>query len=270
MRAKTFRIGKLMGLLTAAMLAVCAFGLPQAAVALAASADYGTCQVLYLPVALNPGGPAAQTVVANYCTPTVWAGDSHAIDILTPGASYNRMYWDWPQDPNLYSYVDKTLHAGRATLTYDRVGSGQSSHPLSVAISYDGEAYVLHQLVQWAQTTAGYSKVTTIGHSYGSMISINEARTYHDINRLVLTGLLHSIVTPGLTSVMGKAYPAALDPEFFGQTLDLGYITTEPGSRAADFYDTSTADPSVIAYDEAHKDMVTSTGLGEAIATVAV
>lgn len=270
MQLKIMQANRLWGLAAIALLVIGLFGPFVRPVSAADSPANGTCQVLRLPVALSPGGPADQTVVAHYCTPQEWANGPHAIDILTHGASYNSMYWDWPQDPSLYSYVNKTLQAGRATLAYDRVGSGQSSHPLSVAITYDGEAYVLHQLIQWARNSANYSQVTTVGHSYGSMISINEARTYHDTDRLVLTGLLHSITTPGLASVMGKAYPAALDPEFFGQTLDLGYITTEPGTRAADFYDTATADPSVIAYDEAHKDMVTSTGLGAAIAAVAV
>lgn len=87
MRAKTFRIGKLTGLMTTAVLVLCAFGLPQAPVVLADNTDYGTCQVLHFPVAPSSGAPVDQTVVANYCTPTAWASGPHAIDILTHGTS---------------------------------------------------------------------------------------------------------------------------------------------------------------------------------------
>lgn len=173
------------------------------------------CQQLQLPVALVPGGPADQTISAQLCTPNSWSGE-HQIDILSPGATYNRTYWDWPQQPELYSYAQKTLQSGRAVLLYDRVGSGQSSHPLSAAITYEGEAYILHQLVQWSRHQ-GYAAVNTVGHSYGSMLGVAEDASYKDVDRVVLTGLLHTIVTPGFVSAIGSAYPAALDPLFLGK-----------------------------------------------------
>ena len=182
--------------------------------------------------------------------------------MLTPGATYNGAYWDWPVDPALYSYVDKTLAACRATFDYDRIGTGTSSHPLSIGITIGAEAYVLHQIVTWLREDIGYGQVNLVGHSLGSVISIEEACQYRDVSRLVVTGLLHlPDVGIGFASTLESLlYPAIDDPEFAGQDLDLGYLTTIPGDRAADFY-SSSADPAVIAYDQAHEDVVPATDL---------
>jgi len=233
----------------------------------AGATGYGGCQSVRLAVGLTSGSPANQTVSATYCQPSAWAPGAHEIDVLTPGATYNRMYWDWPQDASLYSYVDKTLQAGRATFDYDRVGTGQSSHPASTLLNIVSEGYVLHEIVTWLRAAQGYAQVNLIGHSLGSVISIQEAGTYRDVSRVVLTGLLHipNVGAGFASTLLSLLYPAALDPQFTGQGLDLGYLTTLPGDRGHDFY-SSSADPTVIAYDEAHKEIVPATDLA-ALAT---
>src|SRR5438128_8586101 len=85
----------------------------------AADSALGNCQAVRLPVALAAGQPSDKIISATYCQPHTWADGPQQIDILTNGATYNSSYWDWPQDPVLYSYVDKTLQAGRATFNYD-------------------------------------------------------------------------------------------------------------------------------------------------------
>ncbi len=220
------------------------------------SSKKGFCINANLPVALGANRPFDQKVHTTYCQPFKWAKGGHQIDMLTEGATYNASYWDWPVSPNLYSYVDKTLAQGRATLAYDRIGAGQSSHPVSSSITEETDAYVLHELLQLVRVF-GYSHVNSIGHSYGSGIALEEAATYNDISRLVLTGYLHRASNPAVTA---GNYPANQDPAFAAQSLDGGYLTTRPGARATSFY-SSSADPSVIAYDEAHKDLVSLTGL---------
>jgi pimeloyl-ACP methyl ester carboxylesterase len=236
-----------------------AFGwaLLSASPAEAASAAYGSCQSVHLPVALTPGQPASQTISATYCQPLAWASGPHEADVMTPGATYNSAYWDWPQDPALYSYVDKTLQTGRATFDYDRVGTGKSSHPPSDQITINNEAYVLHQIVSWLHSSANYGQVNLIGHSLGSVISIQEAGIYQDVSRVVVTGLLHlpNVGVGFAQTLLSLMHLAVLDPEFVGQRIAPGYMTTIPGDRAKDFY-SSSADPAVITYDEAHKDIV--------------
>ncbi len=220
------------------------------------------CRLVRLPVALRPGGQAGLTVSGTYCQPQDWAGGQHEVDVLTPGATYNRAYWDWPVDPALYSYVDKTLAAGRATFDYDRIGTGASSHPFSLDITIGTEAYVLHEIVQWLRGSQGYDQVNLIGHSLGSVISIQEAGRYGDASRVVVTGLLHvPHIGVGFAATLASLlYPALEDPQFLAAGLDLAYLTTLPGDRAADFYSRS-ASPAVVAYDEAHKDVLPVTDL---------
>ena len=75
------------------------------------------------------------------------------------------------------------------------------------------------------------------------MIAIQEAGLYHDVSRVVVTGLLHApSVGAGFAATLASLlYPAVFDPQFAGQGLDLGYLTTDPGDRAADFYSASAA-----------------------------
>lgn len=239
----------------------------------AATADgNGTCEAITLPVALGPGQLATQWIAATYCTPDTWAPGPAAVDVMTPGATYNSLYWNWPVGPALYSYVDKTLQAGRATLDYDRVGTGASSHPPALALDINAEAYVLHQIVTWLHASLRYDLVNLIGHSLGSVISIQEAGIYQDVSAVVVTGLLHA---PGVgagfaTTLASLMYPAAFDPQIEVSGLrSVGYLTTEPGDRAADFYSYS-ADQAVVSYDEAHKDVVPATDLATLATTWAL
>lgn len=227
----------------------------------AADSAYGTCRPVVLPVAPAAGQPASETLSGTYCEPIAWAGGPHSADVMTPGATYNRAYWDWPRNPALYSFVDKTLQAGRAAFFYDRIGTGSSSHPLSIAVTTQGDAYALHQAVQWLRTQ-GARQIDSIGHSYGSIIAITEAATYQDVDRLIVTGLLH-MPSGGLANLSALLYLATLSPSFAGMNLDAGYLTTMPGSRGI-FYSAS-ADPSVIAYDNAHPDTVTATDIATAL-----
>ena len=118
---------------------------------------------------------------------------------------------------------------------------------------------MLHQVVG-AMRARGFKKIILIGHSSGSGTAMLEAATYDDVDGLIVTGMLH----PEPSSVLGlfsslpvSFYPAAFDPAFAGMNLDAGYETTRPGTRGQPaLYNTEVADPSVIAFDDAHKDVV--------------
>jgi len=225
------------------------------------------CSNVQIPVSLASNEIAAYFVTGTLCLPDQPQGQSLPdIDILTPGTTYNKSYWDWPQTPGTYpySYVDKVLSTGRAALAYNRIGTGGSSHPSSTMVTVQADAYVLHQIVSWTKAQ-GYNQVNLIGHSYGSIVTAQEAGTYNDATRVVLTGLTHALdgagtgAGVGLPLVIASLYPATLDPQFFLSTLDVGYLTTLPGSRNV-FY-SSSADPAVITYDEAHKDLFSEAGV---------
>lgn len=111
--------------LAAAVVAVAGLGLPPATASAGpaskvvratsagsvASPD-GQCQTLTLPVSIYQNQAPDLAVAGTYCTPDNWQPGPPEVDVLTPGATYNQTYWNWPVDPALYSYVDKTLAVG--------------------------------------------------------------------------------------------------------------------------------------------------------------
>lgn len=216
----------------------------------------GWCASFNMPVAANAGGSRTWKVAVTYCQPFKWAKGKPQVDVLTHGATYNRAYWDWPQNAALYSYTEKTLAAGRATLNYDRIGNGKSTRPHSTAITMTSDAHVLHQLIQGLQML-GYKQINSIGHSYGSGVVIAEAATYKDVSKVVLTGYLH---VPSNPAVVAGSYPANQDPKFIHAGLDEGYLTSRPGVRGTSYHSPS-SDPNVVGYDEVQKDLVSRTGL---------
>jgi len=226
----------------------------------------GWCASFNAPVAPAPGQQRTWQVALTYCQPFRWAKGTHQVDVLTHGSTYTHTYWDWPQYPALYSYVDKTLAAGRATLNYDRIGAYAhtgtlaSTRPASTDITMATDAYVLHQLVQGLRLI-GYQHINSVSHSYGAGVALAEAAAYagdnKDVSKVVLTGYLHRPSNPAVTA---GNYPANQDPKFAGAGLDDGYLTTRPNTRGASFH-SSTSDPTVIAFDELQKDIVSRTGL---------
>ena len=222
----------------------------------------GHCVPVVLRVSLAPGAAAASTISGTLCTPSK-ANRTHAIDVLVHGATYDRTYWDSPFDAPRYSYVERTLEAGRATFAYDRLGVGKSSPLPSTSVTMDADAYVLHQILQHFH--ARFRIENVIGHSYGSRIAQLETSKYNDATRLVLSDALHG-VGPALTKGEIVFHPAARDPLFANAGLDSGWTTTTPAAGRAPFYYLPGADSSEIAYDDAHKSIVSTTQFQQGIA----
>jgi pimeloyl-ACP methyl ester carboxylesterase len=221
----------------------------------------GWCASLILPVSPAPEQPRSWQVFVDYCQPFHWPrGQQREVDVLTHGATYTHTYWDWSQDPGLYSYVGKTLTDERATLNYDRIGNGASSRPLSTEITMASDAYVLHQLIRGLRFL-GYKQINSVSHSYGAGVAVAEATTdYGDgikASTQVLTGYLHRPSNPAVTA---GNYPANQDPKFTGLGLDDKYLTSRPGVRGTSFH-SLTSDPDVVALDDKNKDLVSLTGL---------
>lgn len=257
-RTTTVRLG-----LKLVAIAILAAGILSAGLGSVANANpTTTCAEKTIPVALAPNLPADQHISGTYCH----RSGSDQVDVLVHGATYNRTYWNWPVLPLQYSYVNKTLAAGRSTFAYDRLGTGASSRPLSTLITLNSEAYILHQINSWLRTAKHFPQVNVVGHSYGAYIASVEAAQYQDADRLVLTGFLHAD-GEGIPEALTSIYPAALDPQFATGGYDPGYLTTVPGTRQNLFYSNS-ANPAVVAYDEAHKDVVSATLFGDGQASI--
>lgn len=240
-----------------------------------ASAEPGgfRCEELTFDVSLSPGDPTVYNVFGVLCS----RGSIHqkTIQITLHGSTYSHLYWDWPFQPQTYSYVRRATAAGYAVLNLDRIGIGQSDHPPAAAVTIGANAYVVHQIVQalrggdlvvpsFGRIQA--ERVALVGHSLGSVIAIEEAATYGDVDGVVLTGVSHN-VTPALNEIFAVLYPANLDPQFAGRNLPDGYLTSLPGARGV-FYFLPSADPLVVAIDEQTKETVTTAELDTAFAAL--
>ena len=221
------------------------------------------CEELSFDVRLSPSDATVYNVFGVLCS----RGSLHkkTIQIALHGATYGHLYWDWPLQPETYSYVRRATAEGYAVLNINRIGIGQSDRPAGDAVTIESNAYVVHQIVQalrggdlvvhsFGRIRA--DRVVLVGHSLGSVISIQEAATYGDVDGIVLTGVSHT-VTPALNDV--QFYPPGLDARFAGQGIPDGYFTTVPGTRGI-FYYLPSVDPLVLALDEQTKETVT---LGE-------
>ena len=219
------------------------------------------CRESSLPVTLAPGATATYQVHGWLCARPPLAG--RIVQVLISGATYGHVYWDFPYQPERYSYVQALTAAGYATLNLDRIGIGQSDHPSPDQVTIDSNAFVIHQVVQAlrAPRLAGvaFPKVVLVGHSLGSAIAIVEAATYHDVDGVILSGFGHGF-GPGAQALPAALYPALYDPRFstLPQASSSGsyYLTTVPGTRGL-FYNQADADPGVIAVDEQTKETVT-------------
>jgi len=95
-----------------------------------------------------------------------------------------------------------------------------------------------------------------VGHSLGSVIAFLTAGRYQNADALVATGASHdpNAINAATRIQLG---PATQDPKFAASGLDLGYLTTLPGTRGV-FHNTRNTDPAVIALDEQLKQTTTA------------
>jgi pimeloyl-ACP methyl ester carboxylesterase len=231
-----------------------------------------TCQSgIRIPVALAPGQPASDSISGELCSTWFERFPGSTVQLLIPGATYTRDYWDFGTVNGIrYDYARAVAARGFATFMIDPLGSGDSSHPLSTLITAQADAFVDHQVVQALRAgsiaSIRFGKVIEVGHSLNSLIVWQEAITYHDVDGVIVTGVAHSLAAAFANS--GGFYPAINDPKFANSGLDSGYLTTVPGTRSTLFYHLPDADPAVIALDEARKDVVSGTELNSALPLV--
>jgi pimeloyl-ACP methyl ester carboxylesterase len=219
------------------------------------------CRPERIPVRLAPGNSVTYPIAGSLCADGSPAG--RTVEVLIPGLTYGASYWNFPLDPARYSYVRAATAAGYATLAIDRLGTGASGRPPAAEVTAASEALALHQVVTALQAgqigPGAFRRVVLVGHSYGSDVALREAATYADVSGLVVTGWLTAGNLAGHLRVRASYDTAAAhEARFSGLNFPAGYVTTRPGTRGADFYNTAYASAAVIADDESLKQPVTS------------
>lgn len=173
------------------------------------------------------------------------------VQLLLAGLTYDRRYW---LVPGSCHYVRHMLADGHAVLALDRIGTGASDHPPAIEVTVQANVDSIHEVV--AALRAGihgaepFARVVAVGHSLGSGIAIINAAQYQDFDALVLTSLTHTL-GPLYPTAVGSLQPA-------GPSLPDGYLTTEPGKRAAVYEHTGNVSALVNEYHEQSKSTVTA------------
>jgi pimeloyl-ACP methyl ester carboxylesterase len=219
------------------------------------------CRPERIPVRLSAGNSVTYPVAGSLCADGSPAG--RTVEVLIPGLTYGASYWNFPLDPARYSYVRAAAAAGYATLAIDRLGTGASGRPPAAEVTVTSEALALHQVVTALHAgqagPAAFRTVVLVAHSYGSDIALREAAAYADVSGLVISGWLTAGNLAGHLRVRASYDTGtAREAAFGGLNLPAGYVTTRPGTRGADFYNTAYASAAVIADDESLKQPVTS------------
>jgi len=227
----------------------------------AAAGAMPECSEHTLSVTLVPGATDTFQVIGTLCSQGPAAGKT--VQLLLHGSTYARYYWDFPYQAEHYSYVRSATKRGYATFNLDRIGNGESDHPDGNLVDIDANGFVVHQVVEalraGAVASTVFEKVIVVGHSMGSMTTINYAGSFPgEADGIILTGILHDINWDNAyTLLLSNLYPAYLDPKFAGQFPNFDYLTTLPGTRGDAFYYLENVDSNVLVLDESLKQTTT-------------
>ncbi|ANZ36189.1 hypothetical protein BBK82_09085 [Lentzea guizhouensis] len=211
-----------------------------------------TCQDVSFPVrvGLTPLITSQETMAGRLCTP----GRATTVQVLIPGGTYDRSYWDVGFEPSTHSFTKAQNAAGFATLAIDRLGTGRSSKPLSALVTASTQASAVHQVIQALKPRFG--KVIVGGHSIGAAMAIIEAATYGDVDGVLVTGFTHKMNYITVVPVLANMVPAG---------LDVGYLTTMPNTRYNSFHKPGPLIQGAISFDERTKSVFAAT---EAVDTI--
>jgi pimeloyl-ACP methyl ester carboxylesterase len=210
------------------------------------------CIDTIVPVSLVDTGPITDQLPGTLC----YKGDQvpMTVQLLVHGGTYDRHYWDWPVQNTTYSYVKFATDWGYATLAFDRIGNGQSTHPPGLEVNLTSNIATIHQVVQALRRgdlgRRPFPHVVYVGHSIGAQLAWKYVSVYQDVDAVIIGSTDHQPSVSGTQRVINGSYPAHQDPQFAHAGLDNDYLTSKPGTHGDGFYNVNDADSAIIASDE--------------------
>ncbi|CAI6339840.1 unnamed protein product [Periconia digitata] len=209
-------------------------------------------------------------ISAELCVPSEKSDKSDILQIAVHGNAWDKRAWDVQVRPEQQSYVDAAIAKGYSILTFDRIGTGQST----LVNAYDDaqpntEIEILAQITTLARsgkllsgatiisnTTAIPSptpkKIVHVGHSFGSLLIFGLLKKQGDLSDgALLTGFLNSSHLRDVpVATFEHAYAATHDPARFG-TFGSGYVVLTSLNTLQKLYFTkATLDAELLEYTE--------------------
>lgn len=162
-------------------------------------------------------------ISAQFCAPSASNVTNPTVQVLTHGIGSDKTYWDISHNNFNYSYVDVATDTYKyCTLSYDRLGIGNSSHgdPLneiqaSLEVAALAELTTMLRNGTFPEINQTFSKVTHVGHSFGSAQTYALANLYPTISDgIVLTGFSTNSSFVGNFAAGGAFVQANLNQPF--------------------------------------------------------
>jgi pimeloyl-ACP methyl ester carboxylesterase len=213
-----------------------------------ASGVHGLCRDFNVPVAVEDV-PNAQ-IFLEYCAPPA-ALDNGTLIFMVHTTFHNHFGWDPPNQQ--YSQVSSALQAGFSVVNIDRLGSGQSTLPLSSTVTIDKVITAIHGVVtklrDGSLTGTAHSSIVWMGASFGAMYSWQHEGKYpNDFDGFVLNGIHHRTKLSFAFFALGGGAIVSVcaDPVFSLTNPDCGYLVDAIGFKGPLYYDEPNAAPGMI------------------------
>ncbi|NHC44014.1 alpha/beta fold hydrolase [Motilibacter aurantiacus] len=145
------------------------------------------------------------------------------------GLGFGKFLWNYKNVAG-YDYATNQAAAGQVSVVIDRLGYGDSDHPVGTAVCTGSQADMADQMVS-ALRSGGYTlekraplrfaKVVLAGHSYGAQIAQIAAYSFKNVDGLAVIG--YSDTVASATAATAQRYAA--------RTCGLGGKRSEKGAR---------------------------------------
>lgn len=197
-------------------------------------------------------------MAVRFCEPPAGINRKDTIQLLVHGATFNKIMWDFPYKPEVYSWTRLMTTNGYSTLAVDLIGrwflkfwfgcialiirrlilgSGNSSHPHGL-LEVQTEAHVqtIHQVIQQIRSGEllgkSWARIALVGFSIGGITANAVADRFpKDADLLVLLGIGWNLTYVYPAFLSGLQSPAnAINAAQWGNLSD--FYQTQP-TRAA-------------------------------------
>ncbi|WP_454763609.1 alpha/beta hydrolase [Cupriavidus campinensis] len=157
------------------------------------------------------------------------------VQVLVAGGSNNGIYWDWPMNPEVHSYVRYATKMGFVTLNLDRPGYGKSDRPNPELMDFATQGYMVGQVIdQLKQGALGhkFSKIVLNGHSMGGMVAWHCASKHHGADAVIVSGVGHNLSEEAMRIVRAAVQPIENHPGYGrGMGWEPGYFARTMSSK---------------------------------------